>query len=183
MSSAADSQRSVIARVGGLLRGDRRAADEQLVETFRSQGLSQTTAEAVVAELSDSNRSRVLLSQRYHLAEDEVLNPWHAAIASAVAFLAGAILPFLTILLVPYRGASRSRCSRSSWPSPSPGARRKARRLPGRARHPARGLRRPAGARRHLRHRSAARCRGRLAAATRCRTHCPPGRSSLSSSP
>lgn len=101
VSSAADSQRSVIARVGGLLRGDRRAADEQLVETFRSQGLSQTTAEAVVAELSDSNRSRVLLSQRYHLAEDEVLNPWHAAIASAVAFLAGAILPFLTILLVP----------------------------------------------------------------------------------
>ena len=40
-------------------------------------------------------------AQRYHLAEDEILNPWHAALASAVSFVAGAILPFLTILLVP----------------------------------------------------------------------------------
>lgn len=101
VSSAADSQRSIIARVGGLLRSDRRRADEQLIETYVAQGLSRSTAETVAYELSESNRSKVLLSQRYHLAEDEILNPWHAAVASAFAFLAGAILPFLTILLVP----------------------------------------------------------------------------------
>ena len=101
VSSAADSQRSLISRVSGLLRSDRGEANRQLVDTYLAQGLSRPTAELVAAELSDGNRSKVLLSQRYHLAEDEILNPWHAAIASALSFLAGALLPFLTILLVP----------------------------------------------------------------------------------
>lgn len=30
-----------------------------------------------------------------------MLNPWHAAIASGFSFLAGAVLPMLTILLAP----------------------------------------------------------------------------------
>lgn len=101
VSSAADSQRSLIDRVNTLLRSDRGEANEQLVDTYRAQGLSQATAELVASELTDKNRAEVLLSQRYHLAEDEILNPWHAALASAVSFVAGAILPFLTILLVP----------------------------------------------------------------------------------
>lgn len=101
VSSAADSQRSLIGRVNALLRSDRGEANEQLVDTYRAQGLSQATAELVASELTDKNRAEVLLSQRYHLAEDEILNPWHAALASAVSFVAGAILPFLTILLVP----------------------------------------------------------------------------------
>lgn len=41
-------------------------------------------------------------SQRAHqVVEREVLNPWHAALASGLAFLAGAIWPLLTILLLP----------------------------------------------------------------------------------
>ena len=101
VSSAADSQRSLISRVSRLLRDDEPRAKVQLVDTYMAQGLSATTARLVVSELDVADRSRVLLSQQYHLAEDEVLNPWHAALASAVAFLAGALLPFLTIVLVP----------------------------------------------------------------------------------
>lgn len=43
-------------------------------------------------------------SQRAHTAtldDDEVANPWHAALASAMAFIAGAVLPFLAVLLIP----------------------------------------------------------------------------------
>lgn len=47
-----------------------------------------------VASAADSQRS-------HQIAEDEVLNPWHAAIASGFSFLAGAVLPMLTILLAP----------------------------------------------------------------------------------
>lgn len=101
VSSAADSQRGVIARVSSMLRTDRDATHEQLTETYQAQGLSRATAELVASELSDENTTRVLLSQRYHLAENEVLNPLHAAVASALAFLTGALLPFLTIVLVP----------------------------------------------------------------------------------
>src|SRR5699024_4005845 len=35
------------------------------------------------------------------LFRSEVVSPWHAALASAVAFLAGSVLPMLAILLPP----------------------------------------------------------------------------------
>ena len=34
-------------------------------------------------------------------AEDETVSAWHAAVASAVSFLAGGVLPLLAILLLP----------------------------------------------------------------------------------
>lgn len=99
VSSAADSQRSIIAALRILLDGDRRSVDEALVAAYQRQGLSRATAELVVAEIGDSQAVKAHLSQRFHLAEDEVMNPWHAALASALAFLAGAVLPLMTILL------------------------------------------------------------------------------------
>ncbi|MHA6525075.1 VIT1/CCC1 transporter family protein [Tessaracoccus sp. G1721] len=101
VSSAADSQRSLITSLRALLTTDRRAADDELVAAYQRQGLTRATAEQVVAEIGEGHAVKAHLSQRFHLAEDEIVNPWHAAIASAVAFLAGAILPFLTILLTP----------------------------------------------------------------------------------
>lgn len=101
VSSAADSQRSIIASLRGLLARDRGAVDEELVKAYMRQGMSHETARQVVAEVGEANAMKAHLSQRFHLAEDEVVNPWHAAIASAVAFLAGAVLPMLTILLSP----------------------------------------------------------------------------------
>jgi vacuolar iron transporter family protein len=40
------------------------------------------------------------LASRAELRDDDVANPWHAGGASAVAFVAGALLPFLTVVLV-----------------------------------------------------------------------------------
>ncbi|MFT3886726.1 MAG: VIT1/CCC1 transporter family protein [Arachnia sp.] len=41
-------------------------------------------------------------AQRSHgVADAEILNPWHAAAASGLAFLAGASLPLLTMVLTP----------------------------------------------------------------------------------
>ena len=44
---------------------------------------------------------RAHLRAELNLSEDEVLSPWHAAGASFLAFLIGALLPFLTIVLAP----------------------------------------------------------------------------------
>ena len=101
VSSAADSQRSIISSLRRLLTTDRPAADDALVTAYQKQGLSRATAEQVVAEIGRGDVVPAHLSQRYHLAEDEVVNPWHAAIASGLSFIAGAILPFLTIILSP----------------------------------------------------------------------------------
>lgn len=101
VSSAADSQRSLISSLRTLLTSDRRAADEELVAAYQRQGLTKATAERVVEEIGEGHAVKAHLSQRFHLAEDEVLDPWQAAFASGVAFLTGALLPMLTILLTP----------------------------------------------------------------------------------
>ncbi len=101
VSSAADSQRSIISTLRRLRDTDRHLVDEELIKAYMRQGMSHETARRVVVEIGEDNALKAHLSQRYHLAEDEVVNPWHAALASAVAFLAGAVLPMLTILLSP----------------------------------------------------------------------------------
>ncbi|MCC2592912.1 VIT family protein [Tessaracoccus sp. OS52] len=101
VSSASDSQRSVIRKLRRELKHDPAAAKLALRDAYLSQGLTPTTAELVAAELTEKNPIASHLTTRFHLAEDEVLSPWHAAIASGISFLAGAALPLATILLAP----------------------------------------------------------------------------------
>ena len=101
VSSAADSQRSIISSLRQLLTSDRSSADEALMAAYQRQGVSRETAQRVVAEISNGDVVPAHLTARFHLGEDEVVNPWHAALASGLSFVAGAILPFLTILLSP----------------------------------------------------------------------------------
>ena len=42
------------------------------------------------------------LSAELNIDQDDVVSPWHAALASAIAFTIGALLPMATILLVPH---------------------------------------------------------------------------------
>lgn len=101
VSSASDSQRSIIDRLRGSLRQDPAREHAALRTALQQQGLSAATAEAVATELGQRSGLSAHLRTRWHLDVDEVLNPWHAAYASALAFLAGALLPLLTILLTP----------------------------------------------------------------------------------
>lgn len=59
--------------------------------------LSMALGEYVsVSSARDSQRASAA-----EVADHEIANPWHAGLASAIAFVAGAILPFLTVLLMP----------------------------------------------------------------------------------
>jgi VIT1/CCC1 family predicted Fe2+/Mn2+ transporter len=55
----------------------------------------------VAAELAKHDALAAHLSTELKIDETEVVNPWHAAYASAAAFAVGAILPMLAILLPP----------------------------------------------------------------------------------
>lgn len=101
VASAADSQRTIIGTLRSTLRREPAVELENLAEAYRTQGLSAQTAHAVARELTQHNPLSAHLKSRWHLDIDEVLNPWHAAIASAIAFLAGSSLPLLMILLTP----------------------------------------------------------------------------------
>ena len=101
VSSQRDSERALIAKERGELRD---MPDEELVELtglLRDRGLSESTARQVAVELTEKDALAAHLSLELNIDEDNVANPWHAAIASAIAFTIGAILPMLAVLLPP----------------------------------------------------------------------------------
>ena len=60
------------------------------------------TAATVAAELTAKDALKAHLSAELNIDQDDVVSPWHAALASAIAFTIGALLPMATILLVPH---------------------------------------------------------------------------------
>lgn len=73
----------------------------ELAGIYRAKGLSPETAERVARELTEHDALAAHLEAELHISADDVVNPWHAAGASALSFLVGAVLPMLAILLPP----------------------------------------------------------------------------------
>lgn len=101
VSSQRDTERALIAKERGELEDDPEAEFEELVGLYEQEGLSHETARTVATELTEKNALKAHLSMELNIDQDDVVSPWHAAVASAVAFTIGALLPLLTILLTP----------------------------------------------------------------------------------
>jgi len=72
---------------------------EELIQIYINKGLSAKTAEVVAKELTQKDAYRAHLDAELAINPEDLVNPWQAATASALSFLAGAILPMLAILL------------------------------------------------------------------------------------
>lgn len=101
VSSQRDSEKDLIAKEKRELAENPEAELEELAELYEQQGLSGPTAAAVARELSARNPLKAHLRMELGVDEEELTNPWHAALSSAVAFLVGGLLPVLAILLSP----------------------------------------------------------------------------------
>lgn len=101
VSSQRDSQHALIQKERQELIDDPDAELAELAGIYEAKGLSQETAMKVATELTEHDALAAHLSAELNIDEEEVVNPWHAAYASAAAFLVGAILPMLAILLPP----------------------------------------------------------------------------------
>jgi VIT1/CCC1 family predicted Fe2+/Mn2+ transporter len=78
--------------------------DEELAELaglYEQTGLSPETARQVAIELTEKDALRAHLSTELNIDPDDVVSPWHATFASALAFLLGGVLPLLAIALPP----------------------------------------------------------------------------------
>lgn len=102
VSSQRDTERALIEKERGELAADPEAEFAELVGLYRDQGLSEQTAVQVARELTERDALRAHLAAELHIDQDDVVSPWTAAIASAVAFTTGALLPMATILLLPH---------------------------------------------------------------------------------
>lgn len=101
VSSQRDSQHALIEKERRELAEDPEAELKELAGLYEAKGLSRDTAALVAEELTDHDALAAHLSAELNIDETEVVNPWHAAYASAAAFVVGAVLPMLAIMLPP----------------------------------------------------------------------------------
>lgn len=101
VSSQSDSERALIAK-------ERRELEEmpeeelaELAGLYEAKGLSPATARQVAVELTEHDALGAHLSAELNIDQDDVVSPWHAATASALAFTVGGVLPLASALLVP----------------------------------------------------------------------------------
>lgn len=101
VSSQRDTEEALIAKERHDLTHTPEEEFEELVAVYQGQGLSETTARAVVHELTDHNPLAAHLRAEFGVHPDELTTPWHAAIASAISFTAGFVLPLASMFLAP----------------------------------------------------------------------------------
>lgn len=101
VSSQRDSQQALIAKERQELKDHPESELEELAGLYEAKGLSPATARQVALERTAHNAIAAHLEVELQISEDEIVSPWHAAFASALAFLLGAVLPLVAILLPP----------------------------------------------------------------------------------
>ena len=101
VSSQSDSQKALIEKERRELEEQPEEELEELAAIYQGKGLSADTARTVAKELTAHDALGAHLSAELHIDETDIVSPWHAAFASAAAFLIGAVLPMLAILLPP----------------------------------------------------------------------------------
>lgn len=101
VSSQRDSEKALIAKEREELRTMPEEELAELTELYRQRGLSEETAHKVAAELTAHDALAAHLEVELGIDQEDLVNPWHAAISSAISFTIGALLPLLAILLPP----------------------------------------------------------------------------------
>lgn len=101
VSSQRDTEKTLLARERDELD---RFPDEELTELatlYEAKGISPGTARLVAAELTANDPYAAHFDVELGIDPHDLTNPWHAAAASAGAFVLGSLLPLLAILLSP----------------------------------------------------------------------------------
>lgn len=101
VSSQRDSERAILDKERRELLEDPEAELHELIGIYRAKGLQPETARIVAEELTAHDAFAAHVEAELNLDPDELANPWHAALSSAVAFTLGALLPLMAILLAP----------------------------------------------------------------------------------
>jgi VIT1/CCC1 family predicted Fe2+/Mn2+ transporter len=136
VSSQRDSQRALIAKERFELATMPEEELQELTAIYEAKGLSAETAASVARELTAHDALGAHLEAELGINESDVVSPWQAAGASALAFFIGAVLPMVAILLPPaslrvpvtfaavlvalaITGATSARIGKSPWVRPT----------------------------------------------------------------
>jgi VIT1/CCC1 family predicted Fe2+/Mn2+ transporter len=101
VSTQRDTERTLIAEERSELKTMPDAEFRELMGLLEERGLSQETSRQVAKELTEHDALGAHLQLELGLSRDDVANPWSAALASALSFTLGSLLPLIAILLPP----------------------------------------------------------------------------------
>lgn len=101
VSTQRDAEKAYIKQEKKQLKSDPEGALQELANAYEERGLSSKTALIVAKELTKKDALAAHLEVQFGLEEDDLTNPWHAAIASAVSFTFGGLIPVAAVLIPP----------------------------------------------------------------------------------
>src|SRR5579859_1461165 len=101
VSSQRDSEHAQIAQEKRELADTPEAELTELTALYEAKGLSAATARTVAAELTARDPLAAHLDAELHIDPADIPSPVQAAVASALSFTSGALLPMVAILLPP----------------------------------------------------------------------------------
>lgn len=100
VSSQSDAEKAYIAYEKKRLQTMPDVELDQLAREYMKHGVSQQTAKQVAQELTKKDALGAHLRMHYNLDPNDINSPISAAVASFLAFSAGGLIPFLTVVLV-----------------------------------------------------------------------------------
>lgn len=99
VSSQRDSERAFIEQEKRELEANPEAELKELAEIYQAKGLSKETSLKVANELTAHDVIKAHLEAEHKIDEEDLSSPVHAAIASAISFTVGALIPLLAVIL------------------------------------------------------------------------------------
>lgn len=101
VSSQRDSERALLELEKRELASSPEAELSELAGLYQKKGLEPELARLVALRLTEHDAFAAHAEAELGIDPEHIASPWHAAIASFVAFTAGALLPLLAITLTP----------------------------------------------------------------------------------
>ena len=99
VSSQRDTERALLQKERRELAETPAQELRELAALYRAKGLSEQTARTVAQELTNHDAFAAHAEVELGIDPNELTNPWQAALASAVSFTVGALLPILAIII------------------------------------------------------------------------------------
>jgi vacuolar iron transporter family protein len=99
VSSQRDAEADQLAKERQELREDPAGELNELILLYRDKGLSADTARTVAEELTARDALAAHAEVELHIDPDDLVDPRGAALASAIAYTLGALIPLLAIVL------------------------------------------------------------------------------------
>ena len=98
VSTQKDTEEAAVVKERDLLMKNPDIARQSLYAAYIQNGECETSAQLLTNRAFLKDPLKALVAEKYGIEVEEFTNPWHAAISSFIAFVAGANFPMLSIV-------------------------------------------------------------------------------------